>query len=68
MGSFKCPDLMCALVLDADPEPGESELCPKCDKEMEEFFPEITACDVPPEQNVADASPLANAIAAKFSN
>lgn len=67
MAAYKCLDPMCGLVVDASDE-GQTELCPRCGKEMEEFFPEITACDVPPEQNVADASPLANAIAAKFTN
>lgn len=66
MASFKCIDPMCAVTLVEDED--EVVLCPKCDKQMEEFFPEITACDVPPEQNVADASPLARAISAKFTN
>lgn len=66
MASFKCMDPMCGVELVEDEDP--VVLCPKCDKQMEEFFPEITACDVPPEQNVADASPLANAIAARFTN
>jgi hypothetical protein len=66
MASYKCTDVMCSLTMDSDEE--DPVLCPKCGTEMEEFFPEITACDVPPEQNVADASPLANAIAAKFTN
>lgn len=67
MASYKCTDLMCSLEMTADDEE-DPVICPKCGTEMEEFFPEITACDVPPEQNVADASPLANAIAAKFTN
>ncbi len=66
MASYKCTDIMCSLEMDGDEE--EPVICPKCGSEMEEFFPDITACDVPPEQNVADASPLANAIAAKFTN
>jgi uncharacterized Zn finger protein (UPF0148 family) len=59
-------DPMCGLTLVEDED--EVVLCPSCDKQMEEYFPEITACDVPPEENVSDASPLARAISAKFTN
>jgi len=67
MASYKCLDVMCGLEMVAEDE-GQTEPCPKCGSNMEEFFPEITACDVPPEQNAADASPLAKAISAKFTN
>lgn len=65
MASYRCPDGMCGVVMDAEDE-GQTELCPRCDLEMEEFFPEITECDIPTEQSIEDSSPLARAITSKF--
>lgn len=66
MAAYKCLDPMCALTVDADNE-GQTEMCPKCGLEMEEFFPEITACEVlPSESNAEHASVLARALSSKF--
>ena len=63
MASYRCPDPMCGLNMDA--EEGQTEMCPKCGKEMEEFFPDLESCAVPSEQTAADASPLARALTGK---
>ena len=63
MAAYRCPDPMCSLVMES--EEGETELCPRCGKEMEEFFPDIESCAVPAEQTAEDASSLARALSAK---
>lgn len=67
MASYRCLDPMCALSFVE--EEGLTDPCPKCGNETEEFFPDITDCDVAPAgQNAADASVLARAISSKFSS
>jgi hypothetical protein len=63
MAAFRCLDPMCGLVMEAEDE-GQTELCPKCGKEMEEFFPDVESCAVPSEQTADDASALARALSA----
>lgn len=63
MAAYRCPDPMCGLVMEA--EEGETEPCPKCGKEMEEFFPDVESCAVPAEQTADDASILARRLSTK---